>query len=142
MATRSRSPLPHSNGTKARPKTMQATFWNGKPFHMEVRSAPVPKLQEATDCIVRLTTAAICGSDLHIFHGVFGSNNLPYGVGHEGVGIVTEIGHGCSTVKVGDRVIVLAVPDDGHANPNALDVDLEVYGNGADFGNLGGLQGE
>jgi threonine dehydrogenase-like Zn-dependent dehydrogenase len=52
---------------------------------MEVREVPRPAIKAETDAIVRLTTAAICGTDLHIFHGVgLGSDNIPYGIGHEG----------------------------------------------------------
>jgi threonine dehydrogenase-like Zn-dependent dehydrogenase len=121
---------------------MKATFWNGKPGHMELRTVPVPKLQQETDCIVRLTTAAICGTDLHILHGVFGSAKLPQAVGHEGVGIVTEIGDGVETVKVGDRVIIQGLVDDGHASPNSLDFQITYFGLGEDFGGVGGLQGK
>ncbi|KPI41425.1 putative zinc-type alcohol dehydrogenase-like protein YbdR [Cyphellophora attinorum] len=143
MATRSKSPLPPTSGGQngiSKPKTMKATFWNGRPGRMELRTVSVPKLQQETDCIVRLTTAAICGTDLHILHGVFGSAKLPQAVGHEGVGIVTEIGDGVETVKVGDRVIIQDFADDGHASPNALDFQQAYFGLGEQLGDLPGLQ--
>jgi alcohol dehydrogenase len=70
---------------------------------------PRPTLQDASDAIVRITTTTICGTDLHILKG-----DLPYVkdgciLGHEGIGIVEEIGNAVTKFKVGDRVILSCV---------------------------------
>ena len=50
--------------------TMQAVVWNGDPYHMSVETRPKPAIINGTDAIVKVSTAAICGSDLHVMHGV------------------------------------------------------------------------
>jgi len=121
---------------------MRAVFWEGKPFHVSVKDTPVPTIQTPDDAIVRLTTAAICGSDLHTFHGKFGSPTPPWGMGHEGIGVVVEVGDAVSTIKVGDWVIVPDSPDDGHLNLTPpTDEQQGIFGFGPILGNLGGLQG-
>jgi threonine dehydrogenase-like Zn-dependent dehydrogenase len=127
-----------------RKDTMRAVVFDGTPFEVQVRSVPKAKVVEQTDAVVRVTTAAICGSDLHIYHGVFGSVDVPYPLGHEAMGIVVEVGEAVGVVKVGDRVIIPDLPDDG-----TLDVEpainltgtISIYGGGDEFGNLGGGQG-
>lgn len=52
-------------------KQMRATIWEGKPYHMTVRDWPMPKIRDSRDVVVRLTTAAICGTDLHDYHGSY-----------------------------------------------------------------------
>lgn len=124
-------------------KTMKSVIWEGKPFHMAVKDIPKPTIIAKDDAVVRITSAAICGTDLHTFHGIFGSSEPPWPMGHEGMGIVIETGPGCNAVKVGDRVVIPALPDDGHLNvePPSFS-DLTAFGFGPDFGNLGGTQGE
>ncbi|MBU5311457.1 glutathione-dependent formaldehyde dehydrogenase [Tissierella carlieri] len=74
----------------------------------DVRVAKVddPKIQNEDDIIVKVTSTAICGSDLHLVHGMV--PNMPKGfiLGHETMGIVEEVGKGVNKVKKGDRVIV------------------------------------
>lgn len=53
------------------PKNMKAVFWDGKPYHMTVKETPIAAIQTPNDAIVRVTLAAICGSDLHTYHGVW-----------------------------------------------------------------------
>lgn len=127
---------PHSS------TTMKAVFYEGKPFEMVTKEIPKPKIIQDTDALIRITTAAICGSDLHNYHGVFGSSEVPYSMGHEGMGIVEEIGPGVTTVKVGDRVVIPDFPATGHrqVEPTIL-AGFAIYGEGKDFGNLGGCQG-
>jgi threonine dehydrogenase-like Zn-dependent dehydrogenase len=64
-----------------------------------------PEIQEPTDAIVRITMAAICGSDLHWYHG-----KAPMApgeqLGHEGVGVVEKAGTGVKSFKEGDRVVI------------------------------------
>jgi threonine dehydrogenase-like Zn-dependent dehydrogenase len=64
-----------------------------------------PKLEQDGDAVVRITTAAICGSDLHWYHGK--APMLPgEQLGHEGVGVVEEVGSGVSRFAPGDRVVI------------------------------------
>ncbi|KAF2874579.1 hypothetical protein BDV95DRAFT_604744 [Massariosphaeria phaeospora] len=123
--------------------TMRAVMWEGKVREVAVRTVPKPKLRAANDAIVRVTSAGICGSDLHTYRGYFGSANPPWQIGHEAVGIVVEIGGAVTTRKVGDRVIVSFDPDNGHVElkPPTLE-DTDIYGFGPDFGDLGGCQAE
>ncbi|KAH8659985.1 alcohol dehydrogenase [Xylariales sp. PMI_506] len=129
-----------SNGAK---KTMKSVVWEGKPFHMSVKDVPRASIVDETDAVVRLTTAAICGTDLHTFHGVWGSPKAPWPMGHEGVGVVVEVGSAVSNLKVGDRVIVPDATNVGHfvSDPSA-GVEFDAFGLGSLFGNLGGLQAE
>jgi threonine dehydrogenase-like Zn-dependent dehydrogenase len=124
------------------PKTMKAVFWAGQPFEVAVKQTPFPKILQPGDAIVRLTTTSICGSDLHTYHGVQGSPDVPYSMGHEGVGVVVEVGHGVKAVKVGNRVIVPDVAVVGRFDPNPhLNFSSELFGGGSIAGDLGGTQG-
>lgn len=120
---------------------MRAAVWNGVPRQVTIKTVPIPRLQTSEDVIVRLTSAAICGTDLHLYRGISGSANPPWVLGHEGVGIVQEVGEAVQNVKPGDRVIVPCIPDDGVLTLENLP-NLTTYGFGPDFG-LGnaGMQG-
>jgi len=87
---------------------MKALRWNGRKT-LEVASVSAPAITEDTDVIVRVTTAAICGSDLHLYHNEFEGMEPGDILGHEGVGIVEKVGSAVKTLKVGDRVVVSAV---------------------------------
>ncbi len=67
---------------------------------------PEPKIQEPTDAIVRLTASAICGTDLHMIRGTFPGMRPGTILGHEGVGVIEEIGSNVRNLKVGDRVVI------------------------------------
>lgn len=124
-------------------ETMKAVMWEGKPFEVAVRSVPKPKIIDATDAIVRVTSAAICGSDLHTYHGLLGSQKAPWALGHEAIGVVVEVGSAMKDVKLGDRVIVACLPDPGHFEEEpSLNLSAALFGFGADFGDLGGCQGK
>jgi threonine dehydrogenase-like Zn-dependent dehydrogenase len=121
--------------------TMRATRWSGDPFHVEMESIAKPRLLTSEDIIVRLTSAAICGSDLHVYRGIAGSVTAPWTLGHEGLGIVQEVGEAVQLVKVGDRVIVSAIPGEGRLAVEPVP-SLHVYGFGPDFdGTTDGMQG-
>lgn len=84
---------------------MQAIVWHGK---RDVRcdQVPDPILQEDTDAIIRVTTTAICGSDLHLYE-VLGPFMEPGDIlGHESMGIVEEVGSAVKQIKAGDRVVI------------------------------------
>jgi threonine dehydrogenase-like Zn-dependent dehydrogenase len=67
---------------------------------------PDPQLQEPTDAIVRLTRNAICGTDLHRIRGTMAGMQAGTILGHEGVGIVEEVGQEVRNLQVGDRVVI------------------------------------
>ncbi|KAK1544418.1 alcohol dehydrogenase GroES-like domain-containing protein [Colletotrichum paranaense] len=79
---------------------------------------PVPTITNQTDVVVRITSSAICGSDLHMYHGFGGTPNVPYGFGHEAVGYVSSVGDAISSLEVGDYVIIPDNADDGHWGPS------------------------
>lgn len=84
---------------------MKALVWHGR---RDVRcdNVPDPSLREPTDAIVRITTTAICGSDLHLYDVLEPFMEPGDILGHEPMGIVEEVGSEVSHVRVGDRVVV------------------------------------
>ena len=81
---------------------------------VRVENVPDPVLQDPTDAIVRVTSTAICGSDLHLY-GVLGPYlQKDYVMGHEFMGIVEEVGPEVSNLAPGDRVVVPFVIACGH----------------------------
>lgn len=84
---------------------MRALTWQGR-HHVAVETVADPAILEPEDAIVRVTSTAICGSDLHLY-GVLGMY-LDKGdvLGHEAMGIVEEVGPQAGDLKVGDRVVV------------------------------------
>lgn len=84
---------------------MKAVVYKGH-GKVALEDRPMPKLQEDTDVIVKVTLASICSSDLHIKHGTVPRAKENTVIGHEFVGIVTEAGVGVKKFKVGDRVSV------------------------------------
>ncbi|MFG1715089.1 zinc-dependent alcohol dehydrogenase [Micromonospora sp. NPDC049203] len=84
---------------------MKALTWHGK-RDVRVEDVPDPRIEEPTDAIVRITSTAICGSDLHLYE-VLGPYLKPGDIlGHEPMGIVEEVGPGVTRLKKGDRVVV------------------------------------
>jgi threonine dehydrogenase-like Zn-dependent dehydrogenase len=65
-----------------------------------------PKIQDRTDAIVRITSSAICGTDLHMIRGTMPGMKPGTVMGHEGVGIVEEVGRGVRNLRRGDRVVI------------------------------------
>ena len=76
-----------------------------KPKYMRVESVPDPAIEDAEDIILRVTSTAICGSDLHIFNGFLPQKD-PIVMGHEFMGVVQETGPGVTQLQRGDRVVV------------------------------------
>ncbi len=83
---------------------MRAVVWKG-PHSVEVQDVKEPQIQEDTDAILKLTSTAICGSDLHMYEGR--TSAKPGTVfGHENLGVIEEVGKDVKTFKAGDRVVV------------------------------------
>ena len=92
--------------------TMKALVFHG-PNKLALEDRPRPKLKEATDAIVRITTTTICGTDLHILKGdvpTIGDGRI---LGHEGVGIVEEAGTSILNYKKGDKVLISLITSCG-----------------------------
>ena len=116
-------------------KSMKGVFWEGKPYHMTVKETPRPTLQDSRDVIVKVTYAAICGSDLHTYHGILGSPDVPYLMGHEAIGVIHEVGKKVQKYQVNDHVVV---PD-----VQIVDSTIYIYGEGSSLGpSPGGCQCE
>ncbi|MBB5174281.1 zinc-dependent alcohol dehydrogenase [Texcoconibacillus texcoconensis] len=73
---------------------------------VKVKEVPNAKIEKPDDVLVRVTSTAICGSDLHLVHGMMPNFPEGYIIGHEPMGIVEEVGPEVEKVKKGDRVIV------------------------------------
>jgi threonine dehydrogenase-like Zn-dependent dehydrogenase len=83
---------------------MKANCWYGK-HRLSVEDVPDPKILNPRDAILRVTSTAICGSDLHIFNGYIPGMLEGDILGHEFMGEVVEVGPGVQNLKVGDRVV-------------------------------------
>ncbi|MBD1430540.1 glutathione-dependent formaldehyde dehydrogenase [Sphingobacterium sp. DN04309] len=84
---------------------MKAMNYRG-PFRVRVDEKPMPEILHPRDAIVQVTRACICGSDLHLYHGMVPDTRVGSTFGHEFIGIVRELGSGVTNLKVGDRVLV------------------------------------
>ena len=73
---------------------------------VDYREVNDPKIEKDDDIIVKVTSTAICGSDLHLVHGMVKGMYDGFVLGHETMGIVEEVGKGVQNLKKGDRVIV------------------------------------
>ncbi|KAK4508647.1 hypothetical protein PRZ48_002386 [Zasmidium cellare] len=129
------------NLTTALNATMLAVRFHGTPFSVQVDTIPIPTLSAPTDAVVRLTTAAICGSDLHNYRGTAPSadGEVPYVLGHEGVGYVHEVGEAVGSLSVGDPVVIPFNTPEGHLH---TDLTRSLYASYGQGGELGGTQAE
>src|SRR5436853_7702895 len=84
---------------------MKANCWMGNKS-VQVVDVPDPKILNDRDAIVRITSTAICGSDLHLYNGFVPSMMKGDILGHEFMGEVMEVGPEVKNLKVGDRVVV------------------------------------
>jgi len=84
---------------------MKALCWYGN-RDVRVETVPDPKILNARDAIVRVTSTAICGSDLHLYNGFVPSMERGDILGHEFMGEVVELGPGVENLQIGDRVVV------------------------------------
>jgi len=115
-----------------------------------------PKIKDAGDAIVRLTASAICGTDLHMVRGTMPGMKPGTILGHEGIGIVEDVGRAVTGFKRGDRVVVPSTICCGrcsyckagytsqcdHANPNGPRAGTAFFGGPMTTGPFDGLQAE
>ena len=104
VATEPASPQTKSTATGR----MKALVYHG-PGKRAWEETPRPAIQNPTDAIVRITTSTICGTDLHILKGDLPSVTPGRILGHEGIGVVTEVGTAVTAFHPGDRVIISCV---------------------------------
>jgi len=84
---------------------MRAMTYRG-PYKIRVEEKDRPRIEHPNDAIVRVTLAAICGSDLHLYHGLMPDTRIGHTFGHEFIGVVDEVGSSVQNLRVGDRVMV------------------------------------
>jgi threonine dehydrogenase-like Zn-dependent dehydrogenase len=123
---------------------------------IRVDDVPEPRIQHAEDAIVRLTASAICGTDLHFVRGTMAGMKPGTILGHEGVGIVEELGDRVRNLELGDRVVVCSTIACGtcsycragyfaqcdRANPNGPQAGTAFFGGPEQTGPFDGLQAE
>ncbi|WP_425144915.1 zinc-dependent alcohol dehydrogenase [Deinococcus sp.] len=134
---------------------MKAVVWQGI-GDIQLQDVPEPRIQEPTDAVVRLTASAICGTDLHFIRSTM-SGMIPGTIlGHEGVGVVEQVGAEVRNFRPGDRVVIPSTVSCGvcppcregytaqcdNANPNGPAAGTAFYGGPKDSGPLHGLQAE
>jgi threonine dehydrogenase-like Zn-dependent dehydrogenase len=93
------------NSQNRKEEFMRALCWHGK-NDVRVDTVPDPKIQEPTDVIIKITSTAICGSDLHLYDGFMRGMEKGDVLGHEPMGTVVEVGSSVRKLKKGDRVVV------------------------------------
>lgn len=101
---------------------MKANCWYGTKT-LKVEEVPEPKILNARDAIIRVTSTAICGSDLHLYNGFVPSMKRGDILGHEFMGEVVEVGKNVKNLSVGDRVVVPFPIACGHC----AQCDREMY---------------
>lgn len=104
------------NGPHAGAATMMALVYHG-PGQRRWEEKPKPRISATTDAIVRITTTTICGTDLHILKGDVPSVTDGRILGHEGVGIVEEVGGSVTAIRKGDTVLVSCITSCGRCAP-------------------------
>lgn len=92
---------------------MKALTWQAK-RSVTVEEVPDPKIIEPTDAIIRVTSSAICGSDLHLYEVLVPFMDKGDVIGHEPMGIVEEVGSAVTNLKPGDRVVIPFTVACGH----------------------------
>jgi threonine dehydrogenase-like Zn-dependent dehydrogenase len=84
---------------------MKAMVYRG-PYRIRVEEKDEPRIEHPNDAIVRVSLAAICGSDLHLYHGMMPDTRVGHTFGHEFIGVVEEVGPSVQNLQRGDRVMV------------------------------------
>lgn len=123
---------------------------------IRLEDVPDPKIQQRNDAIIRLTASAICGTDLHFVRGTVSGMKPGTILGHEGVGIVEEVGPDVRNLRKGDRVVAASTIACGycsycregwfsqcdHANPHGPSAGTAFFGGPEETGPFNGLQAE
>ncbi|MEI4273187.1 alcohol dehydrogenase catalytic domain-containing protein [Klenkia sp. LSe6-5] len=123
---------------------------------VRVDDVPDPAIQQPTDAVVRLTGTALCGTDLHFVRGSMGGMRPGTVLGHEGVGVVEEVGSGVRNLAPGDRVVIGSTVSCGacsycragytaqcdRANPNGPLAGTSFFGGPETTGPVDGMQAE
>jgi threonine dehydrogenase-like Zn-dependent dehydrogenase len=134
---------------------MKAIVYRG-PGDIRLEDVKDPKIQEPTDAVVRLTASAICGTDLHFVRGTVPGMKPGTILGHEGVGVVEEVGRDVRNFKAGDRVVIGSTIACGScsycragyfsqcdkANPNGPSAGTAFFGGPQEAGAFHGMQAE
>jgi len=84
---------------------MKAMDFRG-PYRVRIEEKPMPRIEHPRDAVVRVTRSCICGSDLHLYHGLVPDTRIGMTFGHEFTGVVEQVGGDVQNLKVGDRVLV------------------------------------
>lgn len=95
------------------------------PYRVRISRKPYPEILHPQDAIVRVTRSCICGSDLHLYHGLVPDTRVGMTFGHEFIGIVEQVGPSVEKLKVGDHVLVPF----NIACGNCVFCKQELYGN-------------
>ncbi|MEU9247015.1 zinc-dependent alcohol dehydrogenase [Streptomyces sp. NPDC048385] len=134
---------------------MKAVVWHGL-GDIRLEDVPEPTIKDAYDAIVRITTSAICGTDLHFVRGTMPGMKEGRILGHEAVGVVEDVGPGVRNLRPGDRVVVPSTVACGtcgycragyyaqcdNANPQGPRAGTVFFGGPEAAGGLDGLQAE
>ena len=134
---------------------MKAVVWHDV-GNVSIDDVPEPRISDPADAIVRITTSAICGTDLHFVRGTMPGMRPGTILGHEAVGVVEETGPQVRNFNVGDRVVIPSTIGCGScvycragyyaqcddANPNGKDAGTAFYGGPQITGPFDGLQAE
>src|SRR5215204_4376547 len=84
---------------------MKALVWHGKE-DIRYERVPDPRIEQPTDAIIKVTSCAICGSDLHLFNNFMPGMKKGDVLGHETMGVVIEVGKSVKKLGVGERVVI------------------------------------
>ncbi|HWL07449.1 MAG TPA: alcohol dehydrogenase catalytic domain-containing protein, partial [Planctomicrobium sp.] len=127
-----------------------------EPGDIRLEEVDLPAIEQATDAIIRITSSAICGTDLHFVRGTYSGMEAGTILGHEAVGVIEECGRSIRNLKPGDRVVVASTIACGNcvycrsgyyaqcdvANPNGLRSGTAFFGGPKTTGSFQGLQAE
>lgn len=134
---------------------MKAVTWQA-PGEIDLANVNDPRIERPTDAIVRLTMSALCGTDLHMIRGTMPGMKPGTILGHEGVGVVEEVGDAVRSLRPGDRVVIPSTIACGYcsycragyssqcdnANPNGPSGGTSFYGGPEATGSFHGLQAQ
>jgi alcohol dehydrogenase len=116
---------------------MKASVFH-RPKKITVDNVPDPKIEKSTDIILKVTSTAICGSDLHIYNGLI-PQIRPFVMGHEFMGLVEEVGKDIRHLKRGDRVVVPFPISCGHCFFCEHQLASQCENSNPNYGPEGGL---